>query len=111
MRDKFLNGIHSGIRTASFAQQDLALLVHGEHAASGSLGRLLESNGTNEGGTGVAEEGVGQILLGLEGGIGLGGISGETVDGQSGRSQMCVVVAEQADLLGACRKRDERVRL
>jgi hypothetical protein len=100
IRHKFLHSIHSGIRAACLAKQHLALLIHGKDAAGGSLGGLLEANGTDEGGTGVAEQRIGQVLFRLEGSIGFGRISRETVDGQSRGGEMRVVVAEQADLLG-----------
>lgn len=42
-----------------------------------------------------------EVLLDLEGGVGLGAIVGEAIDGEPGGSQRLVGVAEEACLLSA----------
>lgn len=67
-----LDSIRSSSRTARLGNKHLALLADDKHATLGSLGLLLQANGRDESRPGVAQEGVGQLLLLLEGGVGLG---------------------------------------
>lgn len=88
--------------TSRLSNEDLALLVHNKDTAGCSLGCLLQTDCINEGLLGVAEKGVRQLLLLLEGRVGLGRVRAETEDGESVCSEGCVCVAEEAYLLGAC---------
>ena len=51
---------------------------------------------------GVAQQAVREVLLGLERGVRLWTVVGETEDAKTSRGEGCVGVAEEADLLGAC---------
>lgn len=94
--------LHRGSRAARLRQQHLAGLVDGEDAAQGRLGRLLEADGRQQRCSRVAQERVRQLLLVLEGGVGLGRVSAQAVDGQAAGRQGLVRVPKQACLGGAC---------
>ena len=85
--DKLLDDRNGAIRTASLGGEDLASLVNNKDTTGGTLGCLLEANGFDEGGARVAEQRVGQLLVGLEGSIGLGRVGGKTVNGETTRRQ------------------------
>lgn len=99
--DKRLDAIDSALRTAGLGDKHLAILADDKDTALDALGALLETNGTDEGKVGVAEQGVLQLLLGVEGGVGLGGVGAEAIDGEAVGSEGLVLVAKGADLLGA----------
>ncbi len=88
-------------RATGLGDEDLAVLVDDKDAALGALGRLLEANGVNEGGGRVAQQRVGQLLLLLEGGVCLGRVGAQAVDGEAAGGEGLVRVAEEADLGGA----------
>ena len=67
-----LDGIDSASRAAGLGKDDLARLVDDEDAALGALGRFLEPDSGDQSCARVAEQRVGQLLLLLEGGVGLG---------------------------------------
>jgi hypothetical protein len=90
-------------RTAGLSSEHLAGLVHDEDATSGARECLLHANGRDERLLGVAQECVGQLLLGLEGGVCLWTVVGEAVDAVAGGGEGLVGVTEEASLLGACR--------
>lgn len=97
-RDDLLDGINSSSRATGLGEDDLAGLVDNKDAALGALGRLLEADGGDQGRGWVAEERVGQLLLLLEGGVGLGRVGRQAVDGQAAGRQGLVRVAEEAGL-------------
>jgi hypothetical protein len=99
--DELLDYIDSRSGATWGTGQDLAGLVDDENPAGGALGRLLEANGANQRGVGVAEKRVGQVLLLLEGSVGLGRVGGQAVDGESTGRQRLVGVSEEAGLRGA----------
>lgn len=101
--DKLLHPLNSASRAAGLCDEHLALLVDDEDAAQGGLGRLLQVDGPDEGLLGVAQEGVGELLLLLEVGVGLGRVGAESVDGEAAGRERLVGVAEETDLVGACR--------
>ena len=97
-----LDGGDSAVGRAGLGDEDLAGLVDDKNTARGTAaGRLAQANGVDEGLGRVAQQGVGQPLVGLEGGVGLGGVVGEAVDGEAGGGEGRVLVAEEASLLGA----------
>lgn len=81
--DQLLHPVNRGGGTARLGDEHLALLVDDEDAALGALGRLLQANGLDERGGRVAQQRVGQVLLGLEGGVGLGRVGAQAVDGET----------------------------
>lgn len=101
--DELLDDGDGRVGPARLGGQDLGALVDDEDAADGALcvAGLGEAEGADERGGGVAEEGVGQVLLGLEGGVGAGGVGREAVDGEAGGGEGGVGVAEEAGLFGA----------
>lgn len=79
--DEFGDDVHGGVGSAGLSSKDFSRLVDDKDAAGGSLGGLLETDGADEGGAGVTQQGVGKLLLLLEGGVGLGRVGGQAVDG------------------------------
>lgn len=65
-----LSDFECSIRTARLSSKDFARLVDDEDAARGTLS-TFQANGRDECSRRVAEERVGQVLLGLEGRVGL----------------------------------------
>lgn len=101
--DQLLDDFDGSSGTTGLSCQDLAVLVDDKDAPGGALGRLLEANGGDEGLGGVAEQCVGQLLLGLEGRVGLGAVGRKTIDGEAGSSEGRVRVAEETHLCCAWR--------
>ena len=89
-------------RATRLRQQHLAGLVDNKHTTSGALWCLLQTNSPDECLCRVAEECVGQFLLGLEGRVRLGAVVGETEDVKARCSEGRKRVAEETDLGGAC---------
>lgn len=75
-RNNLLDGINSAGRAARLGQDDFAGFIDDKDAALGALGRFLQPDGGDQRRVRVAEERVGQLLLVLEGGVGLGGVGG-----------------------------------
>lgn len=78
-----LDSIHRRSRTTGLSQENLTLLGDRKDAALGALWGLLQSDGADERGCGIAEERVGQVLLGTEGGVCLWRVGREAVDGET----------------------------
>lgn len=83
------------------SDEDLAILVNDKDASLSARGGLLQANGSNERVAGVAEKRVGKLLLLLEGGVGLGRVGAQAVDGEAVSGQRLIRVAEEAHLGGA----------
>jgi len=99
---KLPDDLNSCSRTTGLSSKHLARLVHDEHAARCSLGRLLQADGRDECLRRIAQQCVREVLLRLEGGVCFGAVVGEAVDAVAGCGQGLVRVAEEADLCGAC---------
>lgn len=100
--NKSLDSVNSALGATSLGDEDLALLADNKDAALSAAGALLQANGGNERLLGVTEKRVLELLLVLEGGVGLGRIRAEAVDEEAVGSERLVGIAEEADLLGAC---------
>jgi hypothetical protein len=103
-----LNHSNSPIRASRLGRKNLASLVYNEHTALGAL-RALQADSRDERLGRIADQRVGQVLLGLERCVGLGAIGGQSVDREAAGGQGLVGVAEEACLLGTCvtpRQRD-----
>ena len=100
--DQRLDAVDRGRGAAGLGDEDLAGLVDDEDAALGALGLLAQANGGDEGRLRVAQQRVLQALLLLEGGVGLGRVGAQAVDGEPVGRKGLVGVAEEADLVGAC---------
>lgn len=81
-------------------RKHLTTLVHYKHTSSRALRWLLQSNGANQGGRWVAEESVGQLLLVLEVGVGLGAVGAEPIDTPARVGELVIGVTKEAYLLG-----------
>jgi hypothetical protein len=101
--NELLDSVDGGSRAASLGNKHLAVLVDNKHTSLGALGGLLQTNGSNKSLARVTEQGVWKLLLLLEGGVGLGGVIAQAVDGEAVGSQRLVRVAEEANLSGACK--------
>lgn len=77
-----LNSINGCIGPTGFSKQDLPLFIHSEDSSHRSLRSLLQSNGANQRGIWIAEEGVREVLLCPKSCVGFGRIGRETIDGQ-----------------------------
>ena len=99
-----LDGFEGGSGAAGFGDQDFAILVHSEDATGGALGHLLEADRLDQGGLGVAQKRVRQVLLLLERGVGFGRVRRKAIDSEATGGQGLVVVAEEADLVRAYAK-------
>ena len=101
-RDNLLDDADGALGRAGLGGQDLAGLVDDEDAPGRALGLLLEADGVDQGGGRVAQQRVGQLLLRLEGRVGLLRVGRQAVDGEpGGRGEGLVVVPEGAGLSGA----------
>ena len=97
-----LNRIDRSLRAAPLRHNHLPALIDGKNAALRLLGRaVLHADGGDEGVGWVAEEGVGEGLLGFEGGVCFRAVAGEAVDGVAGGGEGWVAVAEETGLGGA----------
>lgn len=96
---QLLDGFDSGIGPTLLKKETFTILVHGKNSSDGALWNFLQAQRSNQSGAGVAEEGILQVLLGLEGGVGLGRIGGQAIHGETVRGQLIVIVAEEAGLL------------
>lgn len=65
-----LNHLDRVFWPAGFRSENLAVLVDDEDAPRCAFGSLLEADRADEGGAGIAQERVGQLLLSLESGVG-----------------------------------------
>lgn len=74
-----LRRINCGLWSSPKRLEHLPGLIHYEDSAFGLSGRG-HANGGNESVFGVAEQGIGEGLLGLEGGVRFGAVGAEAVD-------------------------------
>lgn len=100
--NKSLDSINGALGAASLGYKDLALLADNKDTALCATRALLQANGGNERLLGVAEQRVLELLLVLEGGVGLGRVSAEAVDEEAIGGKGLVGIVEEANLLGAC---------
>lgn len=89
-------------RAARLRSQHFAFLVHNEDTPSSALGSFLQANSRDKCLRWVAQQAIRELLLGLEGRVGLGAVIGKTKDAEAGRSKGLVRVAEEANLGSAC---------
>jgi hypothetical protein len=90
-----------GYRGAWLGSEDLSGLVDNEDTAGGTGRGLLEIDGGNQGGAGITEERIWEVILLLEGGVGLGRILRETINRKASRGKIGILISEVAGLLGA----------
>jgi hypothetical protein len=88
--DQLLGHGQSGIGATGLSGKNLARLVDNEDTALGALWGLLEANGTNQAGLGVAEKRKGQFLVVLKFGVLLRRVRGQAIDGKSSGCQRLI---------------------
>lgn len=83
----------------------LSVLVDNEHTTCCALGSLLEANGGDQRGRGIAKQRIWKLLLGLERCVGLWAVSAKSVDAETSSSERLVGVAKETGLGSACTTR------
>jgi hypothetical protein len=98
-----LNDINSRSRSSRLSSEHLAIFPDDEYASLRALpaARLTQPDRFDQVSFGVAQQRVGEVLLCLEGCVGLWGVGGQAVDREAGGGQRLVGVAEEAGLGGA----------
>jgi hypothetical protein len=96
--DELLDDIECTIRGSGLRNKNLARFVNDENSASGTARSLLQTNSRDEGGVGITEERVLELLLLLETGVALGRVVGEAVEGEAGRSDIGIGISKIAYL-------------
>lgn len=99
--DNLLHHLQCGRWSSWLRREHLSSLVHDKYTSSGSLGRLLQANRTDQSLLRIAQQRVLQLLLLHKVLIGFWRIIAQSIDAQSSLGKIVVCVAEQANLRGA----------
>ena len=94
----FLSSFQGACWGAWFSSEDLSRLVDNENTSGCASRRLLQANGGDKSGTGVAQEGVWKILLCFESCVRLWTVLGKAVNRESSTGEISMRITETACL-------------